>query len=232
MVEGLKETLQYITGLKAESMEPKLLEINGETYCTKDLTRYHNFPMARDLSVNTLTALVDYIKGKPEELRESSILHVVSPTKVLLFSGLIDERNRETLMAAGAIVNEFRFDDYYDQERFLIELQANFVDKGSREQIFKQQKVMEMNQMENDLKEVFSSMKKDGECVVATTYILLVLNKIPESYKDTKYYKLLFEIGEYSNEGQYFDALGLEAKLYREFIKYRNMYIETYNCKD
>ena len=124
----IKEALQYITGLKAESMEPKLLEINGETYCTKDLTRYHNFPMARDLSVNTLTALVDYIKGKPEELRESSILHVVSPTKVLLFSGFIDERNRETLMAAGAIVNEFRFDDYYDQERFLIELQANFVE--------------------------------------------------------------------------------------------------------
>ena len=27
--------------------------------------------------------------------------------------------------------------------------------------------------MENDLKEVFSSMKKDGDCVVATTYILL-----------------------------------------------------------
>lgn len=94
MMEGLKEALQYITGLKAESMEPKLLEINGETYCTKDLTRYHRFPMASNLSVNTLTALVDYIKGKPEELRESSILHVVSPTKVLLFSGLIDERNR------------------------------------------------------------------------------------------------------------------------------------------
>ena len=125
-MEGLKEALQYITGLKAESMEPKLLEINGETYCTKDLTRYHRFPMASNLSVNTLTALVDYIKGKPEELRESSILHVVSPTKVLLFSGLIDDRNRESLMAAGAIVNEFRFDDYYDQERFLIELQANF----------------------------------------------------------------------------------------------------------
>ena len=55
-MEGLKEALQYITGLKAESMEPKLLEINGETYCTKDLTRYHRFPMASNLSVNTLTA--------------------------------------------------------------------------------------------------------------------------------------------------------------------------------
>lgn len=129
MVEGLKEALQYITGLKAKSMEPKLVEIEGRTYCTdNDLTRYHRFPMASDIEVNTLTALVDYIKGKPEELRESSVIHVVSPTKVLLYSGLIDERNRETLIDARAIVNEFSFDSYYDQERFLIELQANFVE--------------------------------------------------------------------------------------------------------
>ena len=30
-------------------------------------------------------------------------------------------------MAAEAIVNEFAFDNYYDQERFLIELQSNFL---------------------------------------------------------------------------------------------------------
>lgn len=128
MMEGLKEALQYITGLKAESMEPKVLEINGETYCNKDLRRYYHFPMAGSIKVNTLTALVDYIKGKPEELRESMILNVVSPTEVSLISGLIGERDREVLMFASAIVNEFQFDHYYDQERFLIELQANFLD--------------------------------------------------------------------------------------------------------
>lgn len=128
MMEGLKEALQYITSLKAESMEPKVLEINGETYCNKDLKRYRHFPMASSIKVNTLTALVDYIKGKPEELRESMILNVVSPTEVSLISGLIGERDREVLMFASAIVNEFQFDHYYDQERFLIELQANFLD--------------------------------------------------------------------------------------------------------
>lgn len=127
MVEGLRDALQYITGLKEKSMEPKIVEIEGNTYCTRELTRYHRFPMASSLSVNTLTALVDYIKGKPEELRETSILHVVSPTRVSLYSGLIDERKRESLMAAEAIVNEFAFDNYYDQERFLIELQSNFL---------------------------------------------------------------------------------------------------------
>ena len=126
-MEGLKEAIEFITNLKEGSMEPKVLEINGNTYCNKNLTRYHYFPKADSLSVNTLTSIVDYIKGKPEELRETMILHVISPTEVRLYSGLVDERNREELMRADAIVNEFQFDRYYDQERFLIELQANFI---------------------------------------------------------------------------------------------------------
>ncbi|MFQ8896824.1 MAG: hypothetical protein ACLR71_00095 [[Clostridium] scindens] len=111
MMEGLKEALQYIAGLKEESMEPKVLEINGETYCSRDLHRYHRFPTAAALRVNTLTAVVDYIKGKPEELRESMILHITGPTQVALTSGLVDERIRETLMISDAVVNEFQFDE-------------------------------------------------------------------------------------------------------------------------
>lgn len=128
MMEGLREALQYITGLKAESMDPKVVEINGDTYCDKQLTRYHRFPFADAINISTLTALVDYIKGKPEELRESMILHVESPTTVRLYSGLIDERKREHLIRAEAIINQFSFDHAYDQERFLIELQANFLE--------------------------------------------------------------------------------------------------------
>ena len=123
----IKEALQYITNLKEESMEPKLLTIEGKTYCNKSLNKYHNFDMADSLKVNTLTSIVDYIKGKPEELRESILIHICSPVKVILLSGLIDERNREALIGSDAIVNEFQFDHYYDQERFLIELQSNFI---------------------------------------------------------------------------------------------------------
>ena len=137
MMEGLKEALQYIAGLKAESMEPKVVEIGGKTYCNKDMRRYHSFDMADEIRANTLTAVVDYIKGKPEELRGSMILHVMSPTEVKLYSGLIDERNREYLLRTSAIVNEFQFDHYYDQERFLIELQSNFIPTEDLESIMK-----------------------------------------------------------------------------------------------
>ena len=77
----IKEALQYITNLKEESMEPKLLTIEGKTYCNKSLNKYHNFDMADSLKVNTLTSIVDYIKGKPEELRESILIHICSPLK-------------------------------------------------------------------------------------------------------------------------------------------------------
>ena len=137
MMEGLKEALQYIAGLKAESMEPKVVEIGGKTYCNKDMRRYHSFDMADEIRANTLTAVVDYIKGKPEELRGSIILHVMSPTEVKLYSGLIDERDREYLLRTSAIMNEFQFDHYYDQERFLIELQSNFIPTEDLESIMK-----------------------------------------------------------------------------------------------
>lgn len=91
MMEGLKEALQYIAGLKAESMEPKVVEIGGKTYCNKDMRRYHSFDMADEIRANTLTA----------------------------------------------IVNEFQFDHYYDQERFLIELQSNFIPTEDLESIMK-----------------------------------------------------------------------------------------------
>ena len=128
MMEGLKEALQYITRLKEEAMEPKVLEINGLTYCDKDMKLYHHFPTASPMCVNTLSAMVEYIKGRQEELRDTSVIHIESPVSVVLKSGLIDRRIREELLGSHAIVNAFEFDHYYDQERFLIELQANFLE--------------------------------------------------------------------------------------------------------
>ena len=104
------------------------MEISGDTYYDKQLTQYHRFPFTDAINISTLTALVDYIKGTPEELRESMILHVDSPTTVRLYSGLIDERNREYLFQAEAIINQFSFNSACDQEWLLVELQANFLD--------------------------------------------------------------------------------------------------------
>ena len=126
MLEGLKDALQYVNGLKEQSMDVKVTEIAGKTYCNKELYRYGKEELATAIHASTLSSVVDYIKNKPEELRESMILHITDPQTVKLYSGLLAEKRREFLFESEAVVNEFQFDKWYDQERFLIELQANF----------------------------------------------------------------------------------------------------------
>ena len=133
----LREAMQYIAGLKEESMDPKVVEINGKTYCNKNLTRYDEEPMASAIEATTLTAMIDYIKNCKDELRESMVIHVVNPTTVKLYSGLTKERDREHLFKSNAIVPKFSFDDWYDQERFIIELQADFEVTADLEAILK-----------------------------------------------------------------------------------------------
>ncbi len=122
----IREAMQFLTNLKEEAMEPKIVEINGKTYCNKQLSRYDEEPMARVIQTKSLTSLVEYIKSCTRELREHMIIHVTDPEHVVLYSGLTKERKREHLLEASAIIPNFRFDQWYDQERFLIELQANF----------------------------------------------------------------------------------------------------------
>ena len=113
----IKEAIKYITDLKAEAMEPKVVTIAGKTYCDKDLSRYDDEPMAEPIEASNLSSMIDYILSCTKELRESMIIHVISPTKVELYSGLNDE--------------------WYDQERFLIEMQANFEENTDLEAILK-----------------------------------------------------------------------------------------------
>lgn len=122
----IEKALRYITDLKALAMSPQVVEIAGKTYCNKSLERYDEMDLARKISASTLSSMVDYIRSCGGELREHMIIHVESPTQVSLYSGLLQDRKREYLFESVASVPEFHYDRWYDQERFLIELQANF----------------------------------------------------------------------------------------------------------
>ena len=95
----IKEAIKYITDLKAEAMEPKVVTIAGKTYCDKDLSRYDDEPMAEPIEASNLSSMIDYILSCTKELRESMIIHVISPTKVELYSGLNAEKESACLCA-------------------------------------------------------------------------------------------------------------------------------------
>ena len=132
-MEGIKEAIAYITGLAVRAEKPETVVINGRTYCTKELKRYDKEPKAEPIKATTLTSLVDYIKESREELRNRMIVQVVSSTKVLLYSGLLEERDRETLFEVNALLPQFEYGREYDQENFIISMQSCFEASGDRE---------------------------------------------------------------------------------------------------
>lgn len=132
-MEGLKRAIEYISEQAVKAAEPKQIELNGKIYCDKELYRYDRPEMAEPIKATTLTSLVDYIKESRKELRDRMIIQVVSATKVLLYSGLLPERKRETLFEVNALLPEFYYGREYDQEEFLVALQANFELSDDRE---------------------------------------------------------------------------------------------------
>lgn len=83
----------------------------------------------------TLTSLVDYIKESRDELRDRMIIQVVSATKVLLYSGLLPERDRETLFEVNALLPSFEYGREYEQEAFLVSMQSCFARNDDREAV-------------------------------------------------------------------------------------------------
>ena len=124
----IKEALQYVAGLAAQNEKTEVLEICGRTYANKSLTRYDKADKAEPLRAASLSALVDYIRARSCEFPFGldMIIHIDGPKHVRLISGLDKERGRECLFEVSAIVSEFDFGRWYDQERFMIDLQANF----------------------------------------------------------------------------------------------------------
>lgn len=124
----LKEALQYVVSLGNESESPKITEICGKTYANKNLVRYGSPERANALHASSLSSMVDYIAQCSEEFPAGVkfLIQVDGPKKVRLISFLDEERRRECLFESEAETSEFRFDQWYDQERFMIELQANF----------------------------------------------------------------------------------------------------------
>lgn len=120
----IKNALEYIIGLKT----PHIQEVNGQIYSDKGLERVSYNPKAHSIEMSTLSSLIDYIKANIDERAENMIIHIKSPTEVLYYSKLDEERKRECLVEVNANIPEFRFNQFMDHEQFCINLQSKFIE--------------------------------------------------------------------------------------------------------
>ena len=109
--------------------QPVVLDVMGEKYSTCALHRIDAELRAEPICVSTLTSLVSYIRSFKENWADEPLLvNVVSPTRVELTSALDADRKREKLMVVEAVLPEFPFDRYINNEKMLIMVQSMFVD--------------------------------------------------------------------------------------------------------
>lgn len=129
----IKDALKYIVGLsEAKVQDITLPDGTVQTYSDKPLTRLSkHIPMASAIELHTLTSLVEYIGAKIDTLPEKMIVHVESPTKVSFYSALNEEREREYIATVNAQVPSFDFNNFIDHEKFLISVQAKFVNDNT-----------------------------------------------------------------------------------------------------
>lgn len=128
----IEKALKYINSLK----EPVLHNIDGEEYSDKPLHRISYVPRAEPIELNTLTSLVDYIVSE-FDAHDKLFVHVVSPTRVDVFSALDRERGREQVLTVKALLPAFQYGQYMSSEAFNIGLQSKFLDSHERALVLK-----------------------------------------------------------------------------------------------
>lgn len=135
----IKEALQYIVGLsEARIHNVTLPDGTIQTYSDKTLNLLKkDIPKAEYITMNTLTSLIDYIKGGIDTMAYKMIIEVESPTEVTLYSPLDDNRKREYLVNVKALLPNFEFSTFMNQEKFCINLQSKFLDERDRALILK-----------------------------------------------------------------------------------------------
>lgn len=124
-----REALKYMVELGGA----EVININGENYTDKQVYRVNQALRADPVKMSTLTSLLDYLKADVDTIPEKMIVQVESPTCVRVLSRLDMDRKREELAVTHAELPDFAYGRYMGKEKFIITLQAVFLQNEDRE---------------------------------------------------------------------------------------------------
>lgn len=128
----IKKAIEYIVDMA----KPEIQDIKGETYSDKQLYRIDHNPKATTLQMTTLSSMIEYITSGVDVLPKL-IVHVASPTRVLVYSELDYDRKREYFIEVNAQVPTFEFNRFMGHEQFCINLQSKCEDTLDRALLLK-----------------------------------------------------------------------------------------------
>ncbi|WP_342515587.1 hypothetical protein [Sutcliffiella sp. FSL R7-0096] len=178
----IREAIEYIVDLGNTRKEM----IDGQVYTTQ---RMHLVPeaVATSLQVRSLSGLVEYLQSD-FDTEDPLMIHVVSPTEVVVFDTLNRDFNRNELIRAKAMIPSITFDRWYDAEDFNIKLQSVFVKNDDRDVMLKV--------VGNIKEEAVNTVGDDGvsQSVVAKTGVASVGNVLVPNPVLLKPYRTFVEV--------------------------------------
>lgn len=178
----IREAIEYIVDLGNTRKEM----IDGQVYTTQ---RMHLVPeaVATSLQVRSLSGLVEYLQSD-FDTEDPLMIHVVSPTEVVVFDTLNRDFNRNELIRAKAMIPSITFDRWYDAEDFNIKLQSVFVKNEDRDVMLKV--------VGNIKEEAVNTVGDDGvsQSVVAKTGVASVGNVLVPNPVLLKPYRTFVEV--------------------------------------
>lgn len=127
MTETSREALEYAVELR-EKRDVIFYE-DGKTFYDRNkatLAELSPIKRAEPLEVNSLSGLVDYMKSEFRSMENDKklLLHVEGPTKVVIYSELDDDRKRESVIEATALLDKFPYGRFMNSEDFIINVQS------------------------------------------------------------------------------------------------------------
>lgn len=127
MAEQLRDALEYAVELR----EGQDVIYEEEEKVFYDVSKAHLVELdpikrAETLTVNSLSGLVGYLKSNIRTLESNTklLVHVESPTKVVVYSSLDEDRKRESVIEATALLDVFPYRRFMNSEDFIINVQS------------------------------------------------------------------------------------------------------------
>lgn len=134
---AIKNAIEYVFDHVKKSQEPNIfVSPTGRLYAKDRLIEINDDPVVEPIQAHTLDSLIDYILESPEELEDHITIQVTSPTRVVAFSApRYSDAKRNVYFEATALLPQFKYDYYYDQEDFVLKLRSCFAKKGDVESL-------------------------------------------------------------------------------------------------
>lgn len=120
-----------------DSVRNEMIRIGERDFSTRQIFEVPKETFAADITVHSLTAIVDYLKaGVEKDLTVGCYVQVQSPTKVVVNAPIAKQTDRRfSIMVATAMLPEIHFGHFMSFEEANITLQSRFADAGDRAEL-------------------------------------------------------------------------------------------------